>query len=495
MTRARRLAALVAAASLTAVGAAAVGSGPSSATETRPSAADHPKLSLQAASSHVVLERYGHTVYPNFGIYAVAGDDAFEIRAHRESYHRPIEAELMTDSGAVPLPEGLVSRWGGLPRFVHLKMTDSSGAVVVDDTRTFCPTGDSVRVRPDAPDVSTYPYECSTNPFTVGAVYGIDPGFGIPVIEQYGRGMRLPLGRYTATVWVSKAYRQALGLRAADTNTTVSVRVVKGDSCIGFRRGCKATADSASRPGSSVIPRRPGRTHPDPAKALADPPLDVRPDLRSLPAFDIGINRHGYLEFAATVWNAGPSPLVVDGFRANQNLMHAYQYFYSADGTPQGYARAGGMEWDPRHGHHHWHFRDFARYRLLDEDKNLVVRSRKEAFCLANTDAVDYTVPGANWRPYNTDLYTSCGDYSSMAVREVLDTGSGDTYYQSVAGQSFNIADLDNGVYYIAVEANPAGRIYEADTSNDVTYRKIILGGKPDARTVRVPDVGLIHAP
>ena len=79
-------------------------------------------------------------------------------------------------------------------------------------------------------------------------------------------------------------------------------------------------------------------------------------------------------------------------------------------GNQTGYVPAGQMIWDPRKTHHHWHFEDFARYRLLDANKHGVVRSKKEAFCLANTDMIDYTVPGANWNPDNTDLATSCGD-------------------------------------------------------------------------------------
>jgi len=151
------------------------------------------------------------------------------------------------------------------------------------------------------------------------------------------------------------------------------------------------------------------------------------------------------------------------------------------------------MEWDERDGHTHWHFRDFARYRLVDAEKDAVVRSRKEAFCLANTDAVDYTVPGANWKPYNTDLHTACGSYSALAVREVLDTGSGDTYAQSRPGQSFRLNGLPNGRYFIEVTANPKHRLHESSTTNNVSYRNVILGGKPGARTVRVPQVGLIN--
>jgi hypothetical protein len=123
------------------------------------------------------------------------------------------------------------------------------------------------------------------------------------------------------------------------------------------------------------------------------------------------------------------------------------------------------------------------------------VRSGKEAFCLANTDAIDYTVKGANWHPENTDLSTACGSQEAISVREVLDVGSGDTYTQERPGQSFDITDLPNGTYYIKVIANPENRLKESDTKNNVALRKVVLGGKPGARTVKVPPHHLIDAP
>ena len=146
----------------------------------------------------------------------------------------------------------------------------------------------------------------------------------------------------------------------------------------------------------------------------------------------------------------------------------------------------------PGTGHDHWHFTDFARYRLLDSTKRVVVRSHKEAFCLANTDAIDYTVPGANWNPDGTDLHTACGSARSLSVREVLDVGSGDTYFQDLPGQSFNITSLPNGVYYIEVSANPAGRLHEPDLTNNVSYRRVRLGGRTGHRRVHVAPVGMI---
>lgn len=115
-----------------------------------------------------------------------------------------------------------------------------------------------------------------------------------------------------------------------------------------------------------------------------------------------------------------------------------------------------------------------------------MVISEKEAFCLAPTDGVDMTVPGAQWNPGQTGLGTACGDKSAIWVREVLHTGWGDTYYQGLPGQSLDVTDLPNGVYYVAVEANPDGVLYESDYSNNVELRRIRLGGTPGARTLVV---------
>ncbi|MFD0142463.1 MULTISPECIES: lysyl oxidase family protein [unclassified Streptomyces] len=227
-----------------------------------------------------------------------------------------------------------------------------------------------------------------------------------------------------------------------------------------------------------------------------------KPDLRSLPAYGITISDgyedvpgKDYLAFSANVWNAGPAQLVVDGFRSpGKAKMDAYQYFYDAKGKQVGYTPTGTMEWDPRPGHVHWHFTDFASYRLLKADKKETVRSGKEAFCLANTDAVDYTVKNANWHPYNTDLATACGQENSISVREVLDVGSGDTYTQDLPGQSFDITSLPNGTYYIQVLANPENRLKETNTANNSALRKVVLGGKPGKRTVTVPAHDLVNA-
>ncbi|WP_228991755.1 lysyl oxidase family protein [Streptomyces sp. DH8] len=270
-----------------------------------------------------------------------------------------------------------------------------------------------------------------------------------------------------------------------------------------LQRQSFAAATVGDRAGQTDGSRRAPAARPNAKRPTgkASVPAVPKPDLRSLPAYGITVSDgyeevpgKDYLAFSANVWNAGPAKLVVDGFRSpGKELMDAYQYFYDAKGKQVGYTPTGTMEWDPRPGHEHWHFTDFASYRLLKADKKEKVRSGKEAFCLANTDAVDYTVKNANWHPDNTDLSTACGQENSISVREVLDVGSGDTYTQDLPGQSFDITNLPNGTYYIQVLANPENRLKETNHKNNSALRKVVLGGKKGARTVKVPAHELVN--
>ena len=210
------------------------------------------------------------------------------------------------------------------------------------------------------------------------------------------------------------------------------------------------------------------------------------PDLIPLPAFGMGIyHRRGggdFLAFGANIWSAGPSPMVVEGFRRqNSDVMDAYEYFYDGD-TPVGRAPVGTFEFDDRKGHHHWHMEQFARYSLLNADQTEVVLSTKQSFCLAPTDPIDLRLPTAEWSPSwygGGGLSTACGGSDAIWIREVLPVGWGDTYYQYVAGQSFDITHLPNGRYYVQVQANPTGSMIETTQDNNTSLRRVILKGKP----------------
>jgi hypothetical protein len=170
--------------------------------------------------------------------------------------------------------------------------------------------------------------------------------------------------------------------------------------------------------------------------------------------------------------------------------MNAYQSFYKGD-TKVGYTRAGTFHYDARPGHEHWHFTDFAAYRLLDAKGKLVLPSAKEAFCLAPTDGIDLTVAGAQWQPSSIG-FSQCGDLNSIALREAMPVGWGDTYFQSLPGQSFDITTVPNGIYQIEVAANPAGRLFETTTADNVARRTVTISGTPAQRVATLAPVGLV---
>jgi len=166
--------------------------------------------------------------------------------------------------------------------------------------------------------------------------------------------------------------------------------------------------------------------------------------------------------------------------------MSAYQYFWQ-DGQVIGRARAGTMGFDSQPGHNHWHFEQFAAYRLLGPSGKLVLRSQKTGFCIAPTDPVDLLLPNAVWQPSFVGFAGQCGSPAALWVRETMPVGWGDTYIQSIAGQAFDITKLPNGTYYIQVTANPGHLLHETTTANDVTVRKVIISGTRGHRHVKVP--------
>ena len=68
----------------------------------------------------------------------------------------------------------------------------------------------------------------------------------------------------------------------------------------------------------------------------------------------------------------------------------------------------------------------------------------------------------------------------------MLPAGWGDTYYQSVAGQSFDLTGLANGHYQIRVTTDPNNRLLETSYANNVGLVKVVIGGTAGKRTVSI---------
>jgi hypothetical protein len=449
-----------------------------------------PGLRLIAAQNSITLERFGNSVFLDPGIYVASLGAPLQLIVHRASYTQPITVRqlISTPGGGTrirQLPVSVLDGFSGLRQFLSMRVTNASGKTVFSTLMTFCPNSfDPQRASTNSPSASPYPQQCASgDPFPLGSVWGIAKGWAVDAAENGGSAqVRLSPGKYTVTESVTGRYRQLFGIGAGAATASVHVQVVNG--------------------GGPVPPARPAQRQATPLPAapsvpvLAHPTQSVLPDLVALPSWGIGLSQTkatkthratATVDFGATVWIGGNGPLDVQGFRAGGSpVMQAYQYFWRG-GKVVGRARAGTMGFDSQPGHNHWHFQQFAEYRLLDASKRVALRSTKVGFCIAPTDSVDLTLPHAAWQPFLGFGSGACGSPTALWVREMLPLGWGDTYFQSVAGQSFDVTGLPNGTYYVEVVANPEGILHETTTGDNVSLRQIILGGTPGHRTIRVP--------
>lgn len=483
---------LLAALALAAPAAAAVSTTPDA------HAADGDPTVDLVGKDHLRVRTYDGRAYTDFGLDLQVTGGPLEIWSQRPSYDDQVVVTAGPPSAGTPFPAGITDHLGVLDGFVDATFVSTTRPDAQPFTRHLagCIGENAYRTSPDATFSSPYPQGCYYNPYAIGAVQGIPAGWRGSVVSRYASGgVKLKPDTYTVTLSIADAYADTLGLTAEQREVTTTVVVKEGDAveC----RGCRPDGAGLRLPQGDTAPT-PEATEPTGPgiDSLADlPPGTPVPDLRTLPAFGISLNGKGtQLRFAANVWNGGTSDMVVDGFRRDgEDVMDAYQYFLDGDGNVVDYRPVGTMQWDPDPTHMHWHFTDFATYRLVKLDETTVVTSGKESFCLANTDAVDMTGDGAKWTVHYDDLGSVCGGHNSQSIREALAAGWGDTYAQFRAGQAFAIKDVPDGKYYIQVLANPEGNLIEADSTNNSSLREVKLSTNAKGeRKLKVFPVGII---
>jgi hypothetical protein len=456
----------------------------------RPAAA-RPAVTLTAAQPAITAERFGREAVIDPGIYVIARGAPLRFNLRKPGFAAPIRiTRVIRGPGGtvreVPLPASLAAGVQGLRNFMVLTVRDSAGKIVATRHVLFCPNAfDPQRVGPDSPPGTPFPDNgCPMMPFTRTTVWGIQAGWGEDIAETADTGFRLAVGSYTITAAITAPFRKLLGLPEATSSATVAVKMVKappGQGPVGASRRHLV---------SRTLPRLPA------VRTMTDPPRAALPDMVPLPSWGIGLevkhkkNGHpavDHLNFNSTVAIDGNSQLDVQGFRSGTGPeLHAFQYFF-LHGKIIGRAPAGTMLFDSAPDEQEWHFQQFAQYRLLDASKTSAVLSHKEAFCIAPTDGYDLLRPGAVWQPNQFGLGGNCGQATALWVQEQLPLGWADTYSQSLDGQNFNVTDLPNGTYFIEVIANPEKVLHETNMANNVSLRKIILGGTPNHRTLRVP--------
>ena len=106
--------------------------------------------------------------------------------------------------------------------------------------------------------------------------------------------------------------------------------------------------------------------------------------------------------------------------------------------------------------HHHFHFRNYARYELVDQRTGRVWKAAKRGFCMLDTDPNPAYLGEAPRSPQ----YHNCGDLDH-AGDQGISHGWTDTYRFTLGGQFFVLDGGDGqpvvpaGDYIIRITANP----------------------------------------
>jgi len=231
------------------------------------------------------------------------------------------------------------------------------------------------------------------------------------------------------------------------------------------------------------------RIAPSAAQTAGEP---VLPDLDQDPPRNVRARAvaGGYaLGFDTVVTNRGPGHLRVAGTRApGAQDMQADQLVQQAGGGWQTVPAVGRLRYVDTYGHEHWHLMQFARYELhAVANPGVVLRDRKQGFCLADTTYVD------DW--------CNPGDRDRASVDMGLRPGGIDEYAGFVEGQEIGLdrAAAPSGRYVLVnrtdvLRDGASAMLRETTTANNAASVELELTwpegtGAPAVRVLRTcPD-------
>jgi len=120
------------------------------------------------------------------------------------------------------------------------------------------------------------------------------------------------------------------------------------------------------------------------------------------------------------------------------------------------------FHYQPCHGH--YHFEQFAAYRLKDTNGVVVATGLKAGFCL-----LDYR----RWSgSANANSIYDCSNQGIQA-------GWADVYSADLDCQWIDVTDLPDGTYDLELEVNPARLLTEADYSNNIAVVPVVIAAAP----------------
>jgi len=222
--------------------------------------------------------------------------------------------------------------------------------------------------------------------------------------------------------------------------------------------------------------------------AAGGPLTELLPNIEAQPAFGLDVIKSGgtkYLRFSTSTPNIGTGPLQMvpkkddcngDGDFENDRTAQQFTFFdMDADGV---FTRGVDTQKEKRiagcfffhAAHNHWHFEDFANYRLtkLSDGKAVATRT-KVGFCMLDSLRTHPELPGSPTSRY----YDSCQPTGAQGIS----VGWEDLYSAQLEGQNFDLTGVADGKYCVRINIDPNNRLEEASDDDNRSARAVRLVG------------------
>jgi hypothetical protein len=214
-------------------------------------------------------------------------------------------------------------------------------------------------------------------------------------------------------------------------------------------------------------------------KTTANPPKDLRPDLRMARLGNLQIQNtadgHKLLRFDSIIVNVGAGNFEARGSRLNTNTaeMTVNQRIYNDAGGYRTRATTAKMYF-AGDGHTHWHLRNLQSYKLIRLDNGSKVGTgAKHGFCFFD----NYLHGSSNPAYYTSPQACAYDQPSALQVTMGLSRGWGDLYNWNLPDQYIDVTGLTSGRYKLQATADVPNWFLEGSETNNVTWVDIKISG------------------
>jgi hypothetical protein len=181
------------------------------------------------------------------------------------------------------------------------------------------------------------------------------------------------------------------------------------------------------------------------------------------------------LQFSSAFANVGRGPFELRGTVTADGRTTAYQRVYNSDGSFNDYF-VGSFVFEGHGDHNHFHYAEFAAYRLRRVTSSggvgsVAAASDKVGFAMWDVTRYDTSLPGAPARA----VYEKPEGMEDLV--QGISVGWADVYDWNLWDQNIDLTGVPDGDYWLENEMDPNRHLRDADLANNISRIKLRIRG------------------